>query len=662
MLVGGAVALVSAAFLVGSTPDEEEFRFAVLSAWLHLGALAHGAYGFWTPLLGLGVPLPLTPNFVFHPLLPLLAVLSPVMWVRVLLLTHTVLGAVGMWRLTKTLDLSPPTRSVSVVTFLLAAPTQNYVLVDFWPSHFLVWTSAPWLLLMAWRLLDAEGRALRRRSIALGLCGGLVVANTNPGHVVVYGAVIFAVVAFNWRRIAARWRWVALAGLIAAAIASPNLVQVVREGQQFDPRLERSNDLPAPLPASAAWNTFLGPLTPPPSWPRDGVPAFSRTLFFGGPFAILCLFGSVRFARRRPELVLTVVVSATLLFTSALSARYFSARYQFRDPLTLAAIPLAGMALDWLLGHRRWRIVGVAAVVLQCSVLTAAAWPLLARTWDDEGLDALSFRGATGDARIAGLLVKLMPGPGRLVFTAAVDREIYLRELLPEGLGVNALAYRGVPVVNGVFKGVSTAAVSPDEHMFYGRISAPNLLVESDAALDVLGVRYVLANTDETVAPGLRERARVPKLDGSRFILYENSRAWPDGFVLDLAAEQIDLAFRPRCSNSRLMCRDFEPLIGRRVERGVQVTTRDDRVDVQLSHGDQSSLLVVSQMFRPEWVATGDGHPLTTVPVFGGLIGVRLPGGITSVHLRYRPTVLMFATGLAWLAIVASLGGLVMFR
>ena len=70
-------------FVIGSTQDEEEFRFAVLSTWLHVDALRHGRFEFWTALLGLGVPQPFMPNFLLHPLSPLLAVLSPVTWIRV---------------------------------------------------------------------------------------------------------------------------------------------------------------------------------------------------------------------------------------------------------------------------------------------------------------------------------------------------------------------------------------------------------------------------------------------------------------------------------------------------------------------------------------------------------------------------------------------------
>ena len=95
-----------------------------------------------------------------------------------------------MWRLTTALGLTPLTRSVCVFSFVLATPTQNYALFNFWPSHYVMWTAAPWLLLFAWRLLEAEGPELRRLSLILGVVGGVVLATTHPGHAPVYATVV----------------------------------------------------------------------------------------------------------------------------------------------------------------------------------------------------------------------------------------------------------------------------------------------------------------------------------------------------------------------------------------------------------------------------------------------------------------------------------------
>ena len=650
------VAVFSMTFVLGSTPDEEEFRFAVLSTWLHVDALRHGRFEFWTAMLGLGVPQPFIPNFLLHPLLPLLAVVSPVTWTRVLLLAHTLLGAAGMWQLTRRLRATALTSAVCVSTFLLATPAQNYVLTDFWPSHYIVWTSAPWLLLLAWRVLEADGRALPVWSVACGLCAGLVVASANPGHLIVYATVVAALVVAHWRRVVARGRWIALATLIAAAIASPTLAQVAHERPMFALDLE-SWALPAPLPWSAVWNAFLSPLGP----ASERLP-FTRTLFFGGPFAVLCIIGCVRFGRRHVDLALVVAACTVLLFTSLLPLSFISARFHFRDPLIFAAIPLAGLSLERLFSARRWRPVAVLVVITQLGVLFASAWPAMARTWTGDARRAEWFHAATGATEPVETLLKLARPVGRMVFSPAVDDEIHELSHLQEGLGVNALAYRGLSVVNGWFKGVSAGTVWPDERWFYARVRAPQQLLESTAGLDVLGIRYVLANADETVAEDLRRRGVIPKRDGTHFVLYENSNPWPDAFVLDSAAEHIFSVRLPGCSNDRVLCTDLAPLVERRSTDGLLITHRNGRIDVRLFPADEPQLLVISQMFRLDWVASADGSRLTTAPAFGGLIGVQVPPGVSSVRVRYRPVMVMAATVLAWCALIAGLAALVVLR
>ena len=128
VLAAAAPALLVVTFLVGSAPDEEEFRWGILSSFLHARALAGGTLLSWTSTLGLGLPQPMVPNFNLHPLMPLLAA--------------------GVWSLCRTLEVAPVVRAVAVLTYLLATPTQNYALTDLWLSHYVMWTMGPWLLLL----------------------------------------------------------------------------------------------------------------------------------------------------------------------------------------------------------------------------------------------------------------------------------------------------------------------------------------------------------------------------------------------------------------------------------------------------------------------------------------------------------------------------------
>jgi hypothetical protein len=660
LLAAAAPALLATAFLVGSTPDDEEFRFAVLASVLHVRELAQGTLPTWTSTLGFGIPLPLVPNFNLHPLVPLLAVVSPVTWIRLLYLAHTLLGATGMWQIGRALHLSPVTSGACVLTFMLATPAQNYLLTDLWPSHYLVWTSSPWLLLMAWRLLDATGPAVVRRSVALGVIAGLVLANTNPGHIAVYGALVLAVVAGQWRAAIARWQWLAAAAAMACVIAGPNLAQLALERTIFDASLGIVK-VEEPLPPSAAWDVFLRPFSRSEHvWQVDVVARGTRTLFFGGPFAVLSLLGLAWHWRRHPALALGVAVTAVLLFTPYPPVS-FASRFHFRDPLTLCAILLAGLAVDDLRRSPRTRPFAVAALILQVGVVAAAISPFLENAWRPDATRAMWLRGASGDAPPVEALRAAMSAPGRLAYSPQVDYQVSERARLRDGLGVNALAYQDVPLVNGSFKGASTDVLWPDDRLFYGRVRIPRQLIESDAGLDVLGIRYVLASRDEPVAPQLRWRTSIATALTDPLLLYENTDAGPGGFVMNDGVESVELPMYPDCTHDRLLCRDLTALAHRQRTQTVEIVRHGPRIDVTLGRHPEPGVLVLADMFRPEWAAAVDGRAVDTRSLGPGLLAVGVPAGATSVRLDYRPVTLIVATMAGWFALVGGLVALLSF-
>ena len=654
-LAAAAPAILTVVFLTGSTPDEEEFRWGILSSFLHLRALGQGTFGTWTSTLGFGIPQPMVPNFDMHPLVPLLAVVQPATWARLILVAHTLLGAAGMWQLGRMLRLTPLVLAVCVFTFLLATPTQNYTLSDFWPSHYVMWTSAPWLLLIAWRTLEATGRDIRRYSVMLGVCAGLVLATTHPGHVPVYGVVVLAVTVAQWRAALARWRWLLAAALIALAIASPGLTQLATERQTFSPDLAISK-LPEPLPPTAVRDVFLRPfsLSERP-WQSDVISGGTRTLFFGGPFAVLCLLGLTRLGRTHPALAIGVVLASVLLFTPLLPITFLS-RYHFRDPLLLCAIPLAGLAADHFrrLPRARWPVLLLLAA--QIGIVSAAALPFLNGAWQPTARQALWFRGASAETGTTDDLLALMPVPGRLAYSPQIDYDVSERGLLEEGLGVNALAYRGIPVVNGSFKGISTDVLWPDDRLFYGRIRLPRPLVASDDGLDLLGIRYVLANPGEALAPGLRERGSVRKSNGMPALLFENANAAPGAFVVAARPAELPvLQPYPGCIHDRFLCMDLRPLAQLRRQDHLEITRRGSRIEIDIEGGPTPRMLVLVEMFRPEWRATSDERGLETVSVGPGLLGVVLPTGVTSVRLDYRAPMFVLASVLAWGVLAVAL-------
>jgi hypothetical protein len=367
--------------------------------------------------------------------------------------------------------------------------------------------------------------------------------------------------------------------------------------------------------------------------------------------------GLVWLGRQHADLAIGAVLSAVLLFTPLLPLTFLS-RYQLRDATLLCAIPLAAVTADALLRKRRGRGVAVVLLALQCAAVVLAVVPFLRPLWGAGLRQAALASGATAATPVVDRLLSTTTAPGRVAYAPQVDYEISERGRLPQGLGVNALAYRGLPIVNGSFKAVSTGVLWPDERLFYGRVRLPAALVADDAALDLLGVRYLLARRGESVAPGLREIGTLAA-GSDALLLYENPDTGPGALLVDRMPEALpDLPVYADCSNDRLLCRDLTPLVRLRAEGDLTVTRRDGRIDVAVASAPEPRLLVVVEMYRPAWTAAGPDGPLRVVPVGPGLIGVVVPGGTSTIRLEHRSPRLTSTTVLAWSVVAAGLAAL----
>lgn len=299
----------------------------------------------------------------------------------------------------------------------------------------------------------------------------------------------------------------------------------------------------------------------------------------------------------------------------------------------------------------------------QTVVVAAAVSPFLEALWYRDARQAMWFRGATAETPLVDQLLPLLSEGGRLAYSPQVDYEITQGERLLDGLGVNALAYRGISVVNGSFKGISTDVLWPDDRLFYGRVRIPQQLTESDEGLDLLGIRYLLANMGERVAAGLRVAATMPRGYRSPLVLYENPDASPGAFVVDYATQQLPAPqVYPDCINDRLLCKDLAPRARLRRPEHVAIARRAGRIDVSVEGSSDPRLLVLVEMFRPEWTAGGEGGSLATVSVGPGLLGVMLPPGTTMVRLNYRRPLITSVTILAWCGLAGSIAALVLYR
>ena len=178
-----AILYLVSAPIVGAALDEENYRNTVLSSLLHAQALTEGRYAMWTSALAFGVPLPLHPALLLHPLAPLLGIVKPEEFVRIFYAFHAVLGAVGCWWLVRHLGVGAALAGVAAATWALSTPALQYAVTDFWLSYFLGWSLFPFLVVLALRVLEArDARPPWPDAIGLGCVAGIMLANGHAAH------------------------------------------------------------------------------------------------------------------------------------------------------------------------------------------------------------------------------------------------------------------------------------------------------------------------------------------------------------------------------------------------------------------------------------------------------------------------------------------------
>jgi hypothetical protein len=652
-----SVAFVLSGMLIGSTMDDEEYRNLVASMVLQARALFDGEFLFWTSALGFGLPQPTHPSFQFHPLLPLFGWLAPSTAVRVLYAVHGAVGAAGCWILVRHLGGRREVAALAASTWALSTSSLDYALASLWLSSYFGWSIFPWLVLGVRRVLDYEGKGQPwRPALALGLGAGFLGVNGHFGQMPVMILPIAVMCAVEARQTLRRLPALAMAALIGACIAAPSLVRLMGELERFPPGLPRII-VDVETDGVTAANMLLQPAT---GWLSESAAAAlserrAHVPYFGAPLLVLALGALVgRNVGGRPRwgLGAAFVVSLAVLFVPSLAGgNTGSGVYAFRDPVALFGLVLGCLTLDAIAG-RRPRIA-LAIGVAQVALLVAGAAPFVyyaSRSADD--------RRAVGPMPVMRTLGNWAAQlPGRWYVAPVLDERIGQGHFFDDGLWRDTWLYRGLPVVNGRFKGTSTDALYPSGSLPIGRIEGHEATVGHEPGLDVLGVGVVLATGDEPVAASLEEVARVA-VTGAEVRVLRNPGAWPGAAFVDPAVLARPLPDLDNCGQPGLLCHDFSGIVGAAHDTRVTLTRRHGTLTAAFAPGDEPRRLLVSEMYRRGWQAHAGGRLLPLAPAWAGLIAVDVPPGVRDVTLRYRPAPIVALTWTSGLLLGGLAAGL----
>ena len=189
---------------------------------------------------------------------------------------------------------------------------------------------------------------------------------------------------------------------------------------------------------------------------------------------------------------------------------------------------------------------------------------------------------------------------------------------------------------------------------------------ETSGRTDLLNVRYI-------VKPASVADAGTVYQDAA-WKIYENPNAFPRAWLVHSSVvEPVPLELVKRLDDSKTdlhrvavltapLDTSLDQVSDTATEQVNFISYAANAMDLSVHAGGGRSLLVLSEMYDPSWVATVNGKPARIWKVDGSLRGIIVPRGESHVSLRYRPMPIYIGAALTVAAFLAVLLALIWFR
>jgi hypothetical protein len=637
--------------------DTEETALGIFSSQVHYTHLLRGEWLYWFDDLGFGTPLPLGHRLDAHPAFALTAVLSLRAALTTLWVVQAIVSTIYVLRLLALGGVRPPLRLVLTALHSCSVVTACWFYMNDWVTFVVGWTTLPALVFYLHGAVAAPAGRARHIALAkLALVVAFLVLNSHPGYVAPLAVALTVYALASAPRTVAMYGGFAAALILCVAITGERLFYFASEATLFP------GDAPRMSQQEYAVTDHLRALAV-PLLRIDGEGRL-RLAFVGAPFMLLAVVTAFRWRTASVHERACLVTFAACLALSLIPPDRFamytaaSGSWLFRDPMAFMALLLAGTGLQRLVDQPAG--AGRTASAALVAVQLAQQGAVLGSGWRDYSArrPSAQFVHAAAETDLPAVIGRHAARYGRRIYLSPRAQAHARGVLSPAGIRVvTDLALAGLRPVNAWFKGVSMDTLYPSLALMHGFIGGQADVIANAALLDVLGIGLVLREEGEGPAPAglaMLERLPVRTVDGPVVVqLLGNPDAWPAGVAMPEEVRGVELAPRPACPNERVLCRDFEPLARRRLDRAVTIESDNGVVTGRVAPSNQSQLVFLSTLYRPEWRAHGPSGPLRVERIAGAFIGVTLPPGVSRFELVFHPT---WRIRLQWVSLVSALG------
>jgi len=666
-------------------PRTEGFDYSNIPLVLYARQLLSGECSYWFDKAALGIPWPIPHSMTHTPFMPLFGFLPIWTAVAINLYAHLLVMGIFVSRLCRKFALSHSLTTACTVTLMLA-PALEYLYWSDAPSVFLTWCILPIIFYYTWELISEQNSyKVLSASIFLGASIGYTILN---GHTGVFSTYLIGLVFFSlaWpKTLLNRFPYLTLAFFISLLVGADKLLSFANELKYFNLDSLRLHQPLYGGTSSLLWNTFIKPIF----WPFGNNDAegfqqlfelyiqknkFSRTIGFGGIFAIMAIFLSPFYGRKFPAfrgLLVGFWSSMALLFLPMkMQPNMISASWTFRDPANIFGVFLAIATIKgiFLIEKQRKSILLRTLMAIQIAMIVIGSAPFIIGPLfiNNSNFFTVADYHAAADIKrpteYIALLSSALDSDGNKGGRSVVSAKIaYLMErdmLVSVGAVNNIAPLHGITDVSFLSKGVSLDAINHSQSIPYGQITGERLkhwrlkegagdwTIQDQSMISVLGIEAVVASLDDKIlTTGLKKIGELKATGGNVLAIYRNEFPWPKAFFLPENLRGLVLSRKSECNTNAFICLNLKPLVDN-FELGadpVSVKTRFNSDRLIFAERKNESDVIITTMFRPEWRSYSDDGRLLSVENWYGLLKIRIPPGVRQITLEYCPVLMKVA-------------------
>jgi hypothetical protein len=165
----------------------------------------------------------------------------------------------------------------------------------------------------------------------------------------------------------------------------------------------------------------------------------------------------------------------------------------------------------------------------------------------------------------------------------------------------------------------------------------------------------VTTESEGAIPAGLSVVNRMTTDDRGTLVTLANPDAWPRAVLMQPDAFEVSLPLNPGCLHQGALCRDYTPLVGKRLDGAVALVSTNGQHLATFAPSDRERLLFLSVLHRPEWTVVAPPDPRLPIHrVANAFLGVTVPPGVGEVRIAFMPRLHVALTWLSGLALLAT--------